>query len=214
MDRFSDVDIDQSTGQENLSHNSPTPIPDLSGEIFEPDMPYEPDVPSIPSDEIPNYLNKEIFDTLFSQIIIQCQINDHAAKLIEKCFTAANREGITPSFQKFKNPTLAIKKMYKVCTNCNWIKDSDSCTRCQSKTGTNSFAIFDIASQLKEIFEDRGVFDKAMFYKNHVTDLGYPDSSLISDFHRNKEGLTLTLNTDGVCVFKNRSNDNWPLTLQ
>ena len=133
-------------------HNISVPTHhDLDIEYSDPEI--EPDSPN-PDAGIPQAEDEtqELFDTIWGQIIIQCQINDNAAKLIEKCFSCANREGIVPRFEKLKKARLEITKFYSVYTNCNWIKEDDVCLKCNTETGINTFAIFNIEAQLNQIF--------------------------------------------------------------
>ena len=143
-------------------------------------------------------------------------INDKAALEIQKCFEEAAKYSVIPSFESYKLKKLEIIKEYDICNNCLYIKAKSVCQRCPKniKTKTNNFLIFNAEAQLRQIITRN--FSNIKNNKCDIKSLGYGEKSKLFKFHsnpKNKTYLTFTLNTDGVSIFRNNSNDTWPIFL-
>ena len=153
-----------------------------------------------------------IFDAIFSKIIVQSQINDRAAALIENCFKESQKYLIIPSYFQHKKKKLGVVKEYLLCTNCTFIKESKFCERCQILTDNNYYTLFDIKTQAESIVNNEK--EKLVKCRDNLHQLGYSNESIIKKIHENNENIfTMTLNSDGVCIFKKRTNDTWPIFL-
>ena len=154
--------------------------------------------------------NQTIFDTIFSKIIVQSSINNDAAKMIEKCFRKAFEKGIVPSFKENCEKTLEIAKSYEICNNCDTIIAQKTCTVCKINTKTNHFLMFDIETQITRVLAAHA--SEMMHFD--LAENGYgPDSYMMNVKNRSNLILTLTLNTDGVCLYRTKTNDTWPFFL-
>ena len=145
-------------------------------------------------------------------MIIQHQINDKAAKDIEKLFTLAHEKNLIPSFKSFKSSSLAIKKTYTICNNCSYIKNLKNCEKFNTETPSNNLKIYDLKEQVKTITEIN--LTEMIENKKNITHLGYLETSIIYKFRKNNQNcFSFTLNTDGLQIFKNNSKDCWPFFL-
>ena len=151
-----------------------------------------------------------MFNLLFSKIIIKSQINDQAAKEIEKCFERALECDVRPTYNSFRD-NIKAKCEYIICTNCNSMKNSVFCNTCQCKTENNYYTLFDVESQLNSILENE--IDTMLRYRDNIGLLGYHKESVINKVHEKTGNFTLALNTDGVCVYRKRTKDTWPIYL-
>ena len=152
-----------------------------------------------------------MLNTIFAQIIFESKINDSAAKKLENLMKLSSNENYSPSFDEYKKARLVVDKKYLTCNNCAYFKKSKKCDHCNTETAENYFTIFDLKDQIKNIVREN--WSSLMYYKKNITKLGYLPESFIAKFHEKHDGLTLTLNLDGISVFKNNSKDTWPVYL-
>ena len=69
------------------------------------------------------------------------------------------------------------------------------------------FLIFDIKTQIRRVLVAHA-FEMMHF---DLAENGYgPDSYMMNVKNRSNLILTLTLNTDGVCLYRTKTNDTWP----
>ena len=153
---------------------------------------------------------KSMINTIFAKIIFESKINDLAAKKIENLIKICNRTK-SPSFDLYKNIKLSALEQFMICNNCAYLKKIKKCGKCDEITTNNYFTLFNIESQLIKIVDKN--LNSLLYYKENISELGYLKESLISKFHDKNEGFTLTINLDGVSVFRNNSKDTWPIYL-
>lgn len=160
-----------------------------------------------------NDFKQEIMDNLFAEIIFESKINDSASKKLEKLIRLCVNQQISPDFAEYRAAQLKILKSYLICNNCTWIKNSKNiCSKCNVHTTNNYFTLFDIKEQVSRIVEDN--ISELLHYQKNIKELGYMELSVVEQFHsKNPNSLTMTLNMDGVSVFRNNSKDTWPIFL-
>lgn len=134
-------------------------------------------------------------------------------------------------FQNFKAFSKEVK-LYVPCSNCDdMLSDSINFEKKEIKNivcqncGQNSaygrfnvenkyFLIFDIKTQLTNILNDslvqKHIF-KSQCESGHYSDI--TSGQFYSSLDKNKHDITLSLNTDGVPLFKSSSSTIWPIQL-
>lgn len=152
-----------------------------------------------------------MLNVLFSKIVYESRINDSAAQKIENLIKLCVENSTTASFKAYSKNELKVSKSYLICNNCTSIKKSAHCVKCLAKTASNNFTLFDIEDQAKKIIDAN--LSELKCYQQDISKLGYLENSLISKFHKKNNGLTLTMNMDGVSIFSNNSKDTWPIYL-
>ena len=152
-----------------------------------------------------------MLSTLFGKLVFESKINDSAASKIENLIALCVKENSVPTFKAYKNASLKVQKKYIICNNCAWIKNSKFCTNCKTDTTSNHYTLFDVKHQAEKIVDSN--MTVLNHFKNNIEDLGYLKSSFVSKFHSKNDGLSLTINMDGVSVFSNNSKDTWPVYL-
>lgn len=152
-----------------------------------------------------------MLDVVFGKIIIKSSINNETIRLLSELMKISVKNQIVPKF-KSANTQLKIKNYNLICNNCFFVKNSDNCERCECKTINNHFSIFEIEKNILEIIT-RNIDS---IKNSRILSLGYSFSSLVNMSHLNDNNeliITLTLNTDGVSIFKNNAVDAWPFYL-
>lgn len=152
-----------------------------------------------------------MLDVVFGKIIIRSSINNETIRLLSELMKISVKNQIVPKF-KSANTQLKIKNYNLICNNCFFVKNSDNCERCECKTINNHFSIFEIEKNILEIIT-RNIDS---IKNSRILSLGYSFSSLVNMSHLNDNNeliITLTLNTDGVSIFKNNAVDAWPFYL-
>ena len=109
---------------------------------------------------------------------------------------------------------VSVKKHFLVCDQCDNIKVSDNCQSCQAKTTTNHFLMLNIKEQFEAFFSKVENVQQIDECKSDLTQLGYYKDSKISQIHQTGHNIcTLTINTDGMQIFRKSLVDAWPIFL-
>ena len=153
------------------------------------------------------------FEILLESWTLKHGINNKSIIELLKILNAADQKGTLPTKMDI-SPFLSISKNFLICDVCDVIKSSDFCNHCDSKTTTNHFLLLNIREQFKRFFLQNDNLQQVLEVSNDICQLGYSKNSKIDNFHNShKDSCTLTINTDGMQIFRKSMMDAWPVFL-
>ena len=141
------------------------------------------------------------------------QINDKSLYELIGLFSLSNSKNVIPRKLNIP-PCVSVKKHFLICDQCDNIKLSDNCDTCQVKTVSNHFLLLNIKEQFESFFSKEENIEKIIACKSDLSKLGYHEDSIIQAIHQVDPNVcTLTINTDGMQVFRKSLVDAWPIFL-
>jgi len=144
-------------------------------------------------------------DIAFQKWAVKHKINDTALKELHAIFEMSHKDKVIPKIKYASQ--ISINDRILICNTCNLIKISEFCSKCGKITLSGTLLILNCREQCKEIIESN-------FENFTLSDLGYTNDSIFRKLHSESENLiSLTLNTDGMVVYKKGHISAWPFYL-
>lgn len=151
---------------------------------------------------------------MFLSWVIKHNINDKSITDLLEILNFANEKNKSIKGVNI-HPKVKITKQFIICSDCDTVKDDDGfCQVCQQNTTNGHFLLLNIAEQISDFLANPTNFSNVSYFSKNLQTLGYCDSSKIVEVHKKHSCCcTLTINTDGMRVFRKSLADAWPIFL-